>query len=42
MHPWIYGYRQYLPPDDLPDDFSEADWGDEDEELWLIRVCRIT
>lgn len=30
--PWKYGERQYLPPDDLPEDFSEDGWGDEDED----------
>lgn len=42
MHPWIYGYRQYLPPDDLPEDFSEADWGDEDDdECRALKVLRL-
>ena len=36
-HPWQYGYRQYLPPDDLPEDFAEGqDDGEDDEEAWPI------
>lgn len=32
--PWKYGHRQPLPPDDLPDDFSEdQDTGDDDEDV---------
>ena len=31
--PWKYGERQPLPPDDLPDDFSEdQDTGEDDED----------
>jgi hypothetical protein len=30
--PWKYGHRQPIPPDDLPDDFEEHDWGDDDDE----------
>ena len=30
--PWMYGYRQALPPDDLPDDFEEEGWGDDDDD----------
>ena len=41
MWPWIYGYRQYLPPDDLPEDFSEGEDDDEDEEIeWLPRFLK--
>ena len=35
--PWKYGERQYLPPDDLPEDFSEGQDDDEDEDLFLPR-----
>lgn len=33
--PWKYGERQPLPPDDLPDDFSEEqqDAGDDEDDI---------
>ena len=35
--PWKYGERQYIPPDDLPEDFSEDDGGmDEDEDVLYL------
>ena len=45
--PWKYGHRQPIPPDDLPDDFSEEqvpDTGEDDDECrlqnFLGRSCR--
>ena len=38
--PWKYGSRQPIPPDDLPDDFEEDGWGDDDEEQWLKPPAR--
>jgi hypothetical protein len=28
----MYGYRQALPPDDLPEDFEEEGWDDDDDD----------
>jgi hypothetical protein len=37
--PWEDGRRHDLPPDDLPDDFTE-DQGDDDDEVKRCRLRR--